>query len=545
LDVTNLNIRGNDIASIYANKTELNQTANQLELKASSIQNNMLNNSNGFDDKAWWGISSSSMTVRTPVTNPEIKKGFQFVNAGGPLGIRFSQELDLQGGKTYTFQLNCTIIQPNVLNGYKITFQDNATAEYVYDSGIIKALGIRRFKFTPSKTGSFKLGIWHNGASQVNGSIIGFEDYLFVEGDFNNKLTWVDNSNDAASISIKANQIVNKVSAGDVTSIIEQNPKSVEVSFNKINSNVSNDSGAFRIRNGAIEVYNPQGLKCFSVDPDGWIRVWGLKVYGPQNPIQFTGDGDKGIEINSNVGNATYIDFSQNGDGADYVCRLIKYANKNILSAIGGLEIKNSPSNSTARLEMRSDVGDVTYIDFAHNTTEDYQARILHGNNEKFLKIQGVGLDVTGNGGNLKVNQIGRSTSPGTLSIYITDNIDMGGRVIYNSNIVNPTMSMLYSLNNSSPGNSVGADSISVENILLEEEYSKYDEETNSVDVDFNKAFIKTYEDKINLEKENHKIKYKNSELLKEIARKDKEIQDIKDNIAMLALEVARIKGGN
>lgn len=437
-DINTLKIKGEDISSVYANRTELNQTANQLELKATSIQNNMLNNSNGFDDKAWWGISNANMSVRTPVTNPEIKRGFHFVN-GTNIGIRFSQELNLQGGKTYTFQLNCTDIQINTLNGYRVTVQDNADGSLVYNSGNITSTGIRRFKYTPNKTGSFKLGIWHNGASQVNGSVIAFEDYLFLDGDFNYQLTWVDNVNDTASISVKANQIVNKVSASDVTSIIEQNPSSVEVSFNKINSNVSNDSSAFRVRNGAIEVYNPQGLKCFSVDPDGWLRVWGLKVYGPQNPIQFTGNGDKGIEINANKGNANYIDFSDNGSDQDYVCRIIRYANANMLSLVGGAEIKNSPTNPTARLELRSDVGGDAYIDFAHNPSEDYQVRLIHGNRSGDLRLEGAGLMLTGNDAKIRVDRIGRATNL-TASLYVDNNIDMGGRVIYNSNIVTPAV---------------------------------------------------------------------------------------------------------
>lgn len=431
-----LKFKGEDINSIYANKTELNQTANELELKATSVQNNMLNNSNGFDGQAWWGISNSNLYIRTPQSNPEITRGFQLINRSN-IGIRFSQELNnLEGGTWYTFQLNCNRIEANVLNGYRVTLQDNVDASVVYNSGDITTIGTRQFKFKVSKPGSYKLGIWHNGASQENGSVIGFDDWIVVKGEYDYKLNWIDNANDKASISVKANQITNKVDEKDFSSLIEQNSRSVEVAFNSITNNVQNTSGKFIVRNGAIELYNSQGAKCFSMDPTGWLNVWGIKVYGPQNPIQFTGDGHKGIEINANSGYSNYIDFSDNGLDQDYVCRLIRYANATMLSAIGGLEIKNSPTVPTARLEMRSDVGGDTYIDFSHNPTEDHQARIFHHNGERMLRFQGSGVSVEGNGGRLYANIIGRATDVGTMSLYITNNIDMGGRVIYNSNIV-------------------------------------------------------------------------------------------------------------
>ena len=125
------------------------------------------------------------------------------------------------------------------------------------------------------------------------------------------------------------------------------------------------------------------------MDPDGWLNVWGLKVFGPQNPIQFTGDGDKGIEINANLGNICYIDFSRNGLNNDYVARIAQLPNNgSLISVIGGLEIiPDVRVSSDARLELRSPNLGPVYIDFSHNTKEDYQKRILSLNGDPYLHL--------------------------------------------------------------------------------------------------------------------------------------------------------------
>lgn len=118
---------------------------------------------------------------------------------------------------------------------------------------------------------------------------------------------------------------------------------------------------------------------------------------------------------------------------------------------------------------------------------------------------------------------------------------DLVNAIIRGSTIIPNAMFFNYNLDNTSPGVTVGADKQSIENMLLNEDFTEYDEETNSVKLDVIKANKYYYEENLKLKKENYDIKYKDSQLLKEIAKKDKELQDNKKNMAMLALEIARI----
>lgn len=109
----------------------------------------------------------------------------------------------------------------------------------------------------------------------------------------------------------------------------------------------------------------------------------------------------------------------------------------------------------------------------------------------------------------------------------------------------NAVIQAAFSLSGTSPGNSVGADSSSLETKLLDEEFSEYDEINDNVVVNLNEGFKFVYGENIKNKEENFKIKYKNSQLLKELAKKDNEIIETKKNMAALMLEVARIGAKN
>ena len=207
---------------------------------ASSSKRNILNNSNGLDGDAWWGKSSANLEIRTVITHAELKKGFALVNETNQ-GLRMSQEVPLDAGQIYTFQITCEEVQLNCISGFRVTLQDgnNVVHEMVSNGHE----GVHRYNFTPTKTSYYTIGIWHNGAYKLDGSLIKLSDLLLIKGCYTVDLEWNDSTEDKASISIKANQIVNKVSTDDFSSLIEQNAKSVEVAFNAITDNVQNSEG--------------------------------------------------------------------------------------------------------------------------------------------------------------------------------------------------------------------------------------------------------------------------------------------------------------
>ena len=93
-------------------------------------------------------------------------------------------------------------------------------------------------------------------------------------------------------------------------------------------------------------------------------------------------------------------------------------------------------------------------------------------------------------------------------------NMDMNGQgyTLYNTNWV-----ANYSLSNTSPGTSVGADTTSVETMLLQEDFATYNDKSHSVDVDMNEAIKAVYARNKDLEKENERLKSENKNLSLEL----------------------------
>ena len=83
--------------------------------------------------------------------------------------------------------------------------------------------------------------------------------------------------------------------------------------------------------------------------------------------------------------------------------------------------------------------------------------------------------------------------------------------------ITNAVIRTNYSLSATSPGHSVGADTASVETMLLQEDFSEYDEKNNAVVVNINEAVKSVYEINKKLENENAQLKQENENLNKEL----------------------------
>lgn len=101
---------------------------------------------------------------------------------------------------------------------------------------------------------------------------------------------------------------------------------------------------------------------------------------------------------------------------------------------------------------------------------------------------------------------------------YIDMDIDFHNQYyIKNAHIVNSTFQASYSLMATSPGVSVGADTSSVETMLLQEDFSEYDEKNNAVIVNMNEAIKSVYANNKKLESENAQLKQENETLNKEL----------------------------
>ena len=96
--------------------------------------------------------------------------------------------------------------------------------------------------------------------------------------------------------------------------------------------------------------------------------------------------------------------------------------------------------------------------------------------------------------------------------IQVNMDINGGGYTLYNTK-----WNASYSLMATSPRRSVGADTASVETMLLQEDFSKYDEDNNAVLVDMNEAIKSIYAKNKKLENENEDLKQENKNLKQEL----------------------------
>lgn len=117
---------------------------------------------------------------------------------------------------------------------------------------------------------------------------------------------------------------------------------------------------------------------------------------------------------------------------------------------------------------------------------------------------------------------IGQTKSDGSvetgIKVYEKFYMDIYRSCNFQGNeITNAIIRTNYSLMGTSPGRSVGADTASIETMLLQEDFSEYDEKTNSVVVNLNEALKSVYGKNKELENENEILKNENNNLNKEL----------------------------
>lgn len=289
-----------------------------------------------------------------------------------------------------------------------------------------------------------------------------------------------------------SNQIETKVDVNGVKSTIQQNPGDVMIGFNGINDRVNINSFEMAFKNkdgkrtyaivkGQANLYNPYDATLLgSVVPrstlGGSYLTNGISTvvsangffYSISKASDWTGDGNvtyNPIEyfiLNFKDVNAT----PQGKAGAHF---------HTILFPEAGIDMHNKMIDNVSLL----------YTDTL--ATDKWRRR--------------------DNGGNiLSYNQ-----SWGHLDLHI----DMECN---HKTLKNAVIQAAYSLAATSPGTSVGADTASVETMLLQEDFSKYDELNHAVVVDMNEAIKSVYAKNKNLETGNEQLKQENKNLNDELS---------------------------
>jgi len=116
---------------------------------------------------------------------------------------------------------------------------------------------------------------------------------------FNDDEGRIDRLNKAeSSITVLNDKMVSKVESSEVSSVIEQNPSSVRVAFNKITPDIQNINGTFYIENGKLQVTNGNG----TVIIDGSSNIHKIVATGIIDMFTSTGATNNTVSIVHNLG---------------------------------------------------------------------------------------------------------------------------------------------------------------------------------------------------------------------------------------------------
>ena len=187
---------------------------------------------------------------------------------------------------------------------------------------------------------------------------------------------------------------------------------------------LSYDGEEMQIKDSAFKVIDNKGTTIAYIGQDNWMRLQGLEVFGLGECMQNKGTGTRSLKLVSTDGGATHIDF--NGNEIDnYTVRLIREKGSLFLKALtSGLSVQSFTNNTACGVEIRSN-GASAYLDFAYNSVDDYNARLLVKNNDRNIYCQGKGFIVQGN---LQVtgnkNCIQNTEHYGQVAFYATEDCE-------------------------------------------------------------------------------------------------------------------------
>ncbi|MCE9677543.1 hypothetical protein LPC27_17320, partial [Paraclostridium bifermentans] len=180
-------------------------------------------------------------------------------------------------------------------------------------------------------------------------------------------------------------------------------------------------------------------------------------------------------------------------------------------------DILNHGNLDVKRIRCRSG------IDMVNMSVENAYAIKFNSGNGCLVKGDGKKLQLGGqSAGDAGGTRIGVADTYGNISdtiwisaynfIWNKADWNWGGKNIYDVNVYGT-----YTLTGS-PGGTVGADAISTESMLLQEDFSSYDDENNAVVVNINEAVKSVYENNKKLENKNEQLKIENKNLKEELA---------------------------
>ena len=216
----------------------------------------------------------------------------------------------------------------------------------------------------------------------------------------------------------------NLIKAGVIKSLNEKTWFSMEDGTFSFGDLLKFDGTEMKMKESAFKIVDSNDVTIAYIGQDNWMRLQGLEVFGLGECMQNRGPGTRSLKLITTDGGATHIDF--NGNATDnYTVRLIREAGSEYLKMLTkGLTVQSFTANTACGLEVRSN-GSSAYLDFAYNSVDDYNARLILNNNDRNLHCYGDGLTVHGN---LQVtgnkNCVQNTESYGQVAFYATEDCE-------------------------------------------------------------------------------------------------------------------------
>lgn len=184
------------------------------------------------------------------------------------------------------------------------------------------------------------------------------------------------------------------------------------------------DGNEMKMKDTAFKIVNQEDQIIAYIGQDNWMRIQGVLINGHGECMQNKGPGSRSLKLITTDGGATYIDFNAN-EIDNYTVRIIREAGSRFLKTLAsGLSVQSFTANTACGVEIRSN-GDSAYLDFAYNSVDDYNVRLLVNNNDRNLYCHGTGFVVKGD---LKVegakNCIHNTENYGQVSFYAIEDCE-------------------------------------------------------------------------------------------------------------------------